>query len=71
MSANLLSISRQISELIHDEATDFDAPVKIVIPFVEGNDRNTGDREFTVTDVELVVNEDDDSQVVWLSVVEE
>lgn len=68
MSANLLAISRQISELIHDEATDFDAPVKIVIP---SQSVGGSDREFTVTDVELVVNDDDDSQVVWLSVVEE
>ena len=61
MSANLLNISRQISELIHDEATDFDAPVKVLINGVE----------YVVTDVELEVNETDDTQVVWLSVVEE
>lgn len=61
MSSNLLAISRQISELIHDEATDFDAPVKIAI---EG-------KEYVVTDVELTVNEEDDTQVVWLAVVEE
>lgn len=61
MSANLISVSRQISELIHDEATDFDAPVKVAI----------GDKEYVVTDVELTINEEDDTQVVWLSVVEE
>lgn len=59
--ANFNSISRQFSELLHDADTDFDAPVKVVI----------GDKEFTVTDVNLEVNEDDDTQVVWLSVVEE
>ena len=56
MSANLLNISRQISELIHDEDTDFDAPVKVLVNGVE----------YTVTDVNLEVNESDDTQAVYL-----
>lgn len=62
MSANLLAISRQISELIHDPDTDFDAPVKVLTP--DGV-------EYVVTDVSLETNEETDTQAVWLSVVEE
>lgn len=58
---SLFSVSKQISDLIHDANTDYDAPIKVQI---EG-------KEYVVTDIELEVNLEDDSQVVWAAVVEE
>ena len=68
---SLFSVSKEISDLIHDSETDYDAPVKVVIPHLHGNDRDTGDREFVVTDVNYEVNLEDGQATVWLSVVEE
>lgn len=68
---SLFSVSKEISDLIHDGDTDYDAPVKILIPFEEGTDRNIGDREYTVTDVNYEVNVSTGEATVWLSVVEE
>lgn len=64
---SLFSVSKEISDLIHDADTDYDAQVKIVIPGVDGGD----EREFTVTDVNYEVNLEDGQATVWLSVVEE
>lgn len=63
---SLFSVSKQISDLIHDAETDYDAPVKVVL-----TDSNGDEREFTVTDLDYVVNVSDGEAVVWLSVVEE
>jgi hypothetical protein len=64
--SSLFSISKQISDLIHDAETDYDAQVKIVVTDDEGVEK-----EFTVTDVDYVVNVTDGEATVWLSVVEE
>lgn len=58
---SLFTISKEISDLIHDGETDYDAPVKVLI---EG-------REYTVTDVSYEVNLTDGEATVWLSTVEE
>ena len=63
---SLFSVSKEISDLIHDSETDYDAPVKIIIPVSDGDER-----EFTVTDVNYEVNIEDGQATVWLSVVEE
>lgn len=63
---SLFSVSKEISDLIHDADTDYDAPVKIVIRSEEGEDK-----EYTVTDVNYEVNVSDGEATVWLSVVEE
>jgi hypothetical protein len=64
--SDLLSISKQISDLIHDAETDYDAQVKIVVPDAEGVEK-----EYTVTDVDYVVNVSDGEATVWLTVVED
>jgi hypothetical protein len=63
---SLFSVSKEISDLIHDSETDYDAPVKVVINVSEGDER-----EFVVTDVNYEVNLEDGQATVWLSVVEE
>lgn len=63
---SLFSVSKQISDLIHDGDTDYDAPVKVVV-----QDSSGEDREFVITDVEYVLNVSDGEPTVWLSVVEE
>lgn len=63
---SIFSVSKQVSDLIHDGNTDYDAPVKIKLD----QDYPAG-TELTVTDIELEVNLEDDSQVVWAAVVEE
>ena len=63
---SLFSISKQVSDLIHDANTDYDAPVKIKLD----RDYPAG-TELTITDVELEVNIEDDEQIVWAAVVEE
>lgn len=63
---SLFSVSKEISDLIHDADTDYDAPVKIVIADAEGVEK-----EYTVTDVNYEVSLTDGEATVWLSVVEE
>ncbi len=59
---NIFEASKQVSEIIHDEDTDFDAPVKIILP---------NGTEFLVTDFEYEINKTDNTPAVWLTVVEE
>lgn len=63
---SLFSVSKEISDLIHDADTDYDAPVKVVF-----TDSSGEEKEFTVTDVNYEVNVTDGEATVWLSVVEE
>lgn len=63
---SLFSVSKEISDLIHDGDTDYDAPVKVLI-----KDSSGEEKEYTVTDVNYEVSLTDGEATVWLSVVEE
>lgn len=67
MANNVFTHYKELHETVMGgDLDDLDAPVKIAITVSQGDER-----EFTVTGSELVTNEDDGSQVLWLSVVEE
>lgn len=62
MANNVFNHYKELHEIVMGgELDDLDAPVKVSI----------GDKEYTVTGTDLETNEDDGSQVLWLSVVEE
>ena len=63
---SLFSVSKEISDLIHDSETDYHAPGKGILKGSSGEER-----EFTVTDVNYEVSLSDGEAVVWLSTVEE
>ena len=63
MANNVFNHYRELNEIVMGgDLDDMDAPVKIITP---------NGTEYTVTSTELETNEDDGTQVLWLSVVEE
>lgn len=58
---SLFSVSKEISDLIHDGETDYDAPVKVLVEGIE----------YVVTDVNYEMNISTGEATVWLTVEED